>query len=555
MVGGTKHLLSKEYEKQNPAKVRKPSLMNLDGNVRNDMIQFSLLTEKAFDEGWTSFRKGDMIRKESAVIENSKEDITMIKWAAARLMTIMDTYDREQKGQYGYLFQPLVLDYYSSSKKKSTSVNFKKSRKQATAPGVPKSLTMNTIQSDEDFKRDVFSISHPDSTQTFYYENGKIAIVKSSTLQNNETHSETIVFDPIDSSVTALFSSRGFGFIDINDPVQISTQDHKRKKVQVFWYNSEKGQLLEPIGNKLKRDFTWPKIGSLGLSINQKINDHLQFTASARDKMCLIFQSGQKFCKVDVGLIRKSLKHQKEELQTDFNWKSNIARNLKPGSNEAIDIKASKSSTKKGNKKRANKTVKAKTVSVEKSKSQSSLSSQQNNDQEDEELENASWALARTKVKAQAIVNNWMNLYRETTGIRLTEKTLQQDLQNRLDQNLEIFQATDAYRREPYMLVGDCTNAHPFEIKNSTSTSSIVSLKDKDEKKKYKHYKTSVKQSFRCPSAPPVYSEYFGRTDRPRTATHSKRVKRAMSAKTGYSYERVFYSLIFGVTTTVDTRI
>ena len=78
---------------------------------------------------------------------------------------------------------------------------------------------------------------------------------------------DTLVFDDVDGSLIGTFSSRGFGLVD-----EVTARKIMLKKNCVLNYNSVGGKIYNVDTNEIKRSWIWPKFGTLGQSVNYRIN-------------------------------------------------------------------------------------------------------------------------------------------------------------------------------------------------------------------------------------------------------------------------------------------
>ncbi|XP_055882400.1 uncharacterized protein LOC106072114 isoform X4 [Biomphalaria glabrata] len=362
------------------SETRSSSLANPPNYV--SVLQFQLSSKLCQDKGWIVHKgKEDQLAKEA-----------ILEYCVQRLHQELKAI-KEQKAKEAYLGhnQDVVVRYYGDTHKE-TVLKYRKSPVKTSPPVLIKNgkPRIPRLFNENNEGRQIMLSTHPDGTTVVYYTSGRPAIVASAAGINRYGFYTIVYDDDADMKMLAAFTPSGCG-------VCYHMNGHIR------FLSTIKGGHIANKDGRVIRHWKWPQAQvKLTSPVQFQMNQYIGLRCVAENYIVLVFACQKESTRLFVNMTyeareRKHTEH--ERLLTNITFTSKSAKTI-------LSMTGSRSKSKsKKKKEKLSKQLAELVRSV---------------DNEDKLLYDieADKDLARLQRKARILVDDWLEHYRITIGLK-----------------------------------------------------------------------------------------------------------------------------------------
>ncbi|CAH1265485.1 C3orf20 [Branchiostoma lanceolatum] len=258
------------------------------------VLNFSLANKACEEKGWI-------------VHPNERDDPerqTMLEWARQRLLLSIkiSTEQHEKALELGH-DKPLVIRFYGDTKREAM-LKYKKQPPPSQKPGARVMSPPKIPRMDSPVEQGRLKLMRqlPDGSCSVFYPSGRVAISISPPTKPSQLGLYTNVYaDNLQGTMLASFTPSGHGCC------------YHPNGVPRFVMSPEGGTLMEPDGT-ISKQWSWPKIGKLPVTVNVQVTELLVLRCTNLSSVVLHFACQKETAKFNVGLHAGAVQPKVEEM-------------------------------------------------------------------------------------------------------------------------------------------------------------------------------------------------------------------------------------------------
>ncbi|XP_066284368.1 uncharacterized protein [Branchiostoma lanceolatum] len=258
------------------------------------VLNFSLANKACEEKGWI-------------VHPNERDDPerqTMLEWARQRLLLSIkiSTEQHEKALELGH-DKPLVIRFYGDTKREAM-LKYKKQPPPSQKPGARVMSPPKIPRMDSPVEQGRLKLMRqlPDGSCSVFYPSGRVAISISPPTKPGQLGLYTNVYaDNLQGTMLASFTPSGHGCC------------YHPNGVPRFVMSPEGGTLMEPDGT-ISKQWSWPKIGKLPVTVNVQVTELLVLRCTNLSSVVLHFACQKETAKFNVGLHAGAVQPKVEEM-------------------------------------------------------------------------------------------------------------------------------------------------------------------------------------------------------------------------------------------------